>query len=172
MTCNQERVRHTPPGSLADSPAGVSDFELRISNLTGGVCLREMTFRNLRLHKHFRQAKSSPPGFKLRRLRLRGHTLAPHRHLATWRHSAALRASPTYLCIPRPSRPPGSHLAGIHHVSRAKESLKLCCEKSRTYFCRQNLTAIRKGLAVFHGISSARIVSGLAQVSHLIALYE
>ena len=47
----------------------ISSFGFRIWLLGGCLCLRETTFRNFRLHKHFGRTKSSHRGFKVRRLR-------------------------------------------------------------------------------------------------------
>ncbi len=61
MICDRERVRHTPPGNLADSlyrgfECRASDFEFP---LRAGVCvrLRETTFRNSRLLNDFGRQK-------------------------------------------------------------------------------------------------------------------
>ncbi len=49
-----------------------------------GRRLRETTFRNLGLHKHFGRAKSSHRDFEVRRLRHHGQDW-PRPLLATWR---------------------------------------------------------------------------------------
>src|SRR5260370_36726723 len=119
----------------------ISNFGLRISP-GGGLRLREMTFRNLRLHKHFGRTKSSQPRFKVRRLRLRAHTWPP----PPFGHLEASGRSKSKSHMPLHSKAlPATRVAFGRDPScfAGQGILKLCCEKS-----------------------------GSAQVSHLIPLYE